>query len=165
MRFYLLDRITSIELGKSIEGVKCWSIDNEVFEDHFPGFPVVPGVLATESMAQLLGTLVEKTYTQKYGDDNVVYAVLSIIHKAKFKSFLIPGDKVILKGELQSIDVSNASGEVKMYVDDKLMGKASFSFGLLKKENLPNQRLANMREEFYNIVFNGESVRDRTNNA
>ena len=161
MRFYLLDRVTSMELGKSIEGIKCWSIDNDVFEDHFPGFPVVPGVLATESMAQLLGTLIEKTHTEKYGKEEAAYAVLSIIHKAKFKSFLIPGDQAILKGELQSLDVRNASGEVKMYVEKKLIAKASFSFGLLKKEDLPNERLGSRREEFYNVIFNGEKIRNR----
>lgn len=165
MRFYLLDRITSMELGKSIEGIKCWSMDNDVFNDHFPGFPVVPGVLASESMAQLLGTLIEKTYIEKYGKEKAGYAVLSIIHKAKFKSFLIPGDKAILKGELQSLDVNNASGEVKMYVDETLIAKASFSFGILRKDNLPNERLGLMREEFYNIIFNGDSIRKRTDSV
>ncbi len=62
----MVDRVTSMEVGNTIEGIKCWSITDEYFNEHFPGFPVVPGVLVTESMAQLLGTLVEKSYDEKF---------------------------------------------------------------------------------------------------
>ena len=53
MRFLLIDKIKELNPGVSAIGVKCWSIDNEIFQDHFPGFPTTPGVLLTESMAQL----------------------------------------------------------------------------------------------------------------
>ena len=94
MRFYLIDRITKMDLGKSIEGTKCWSLTDEFFNDHFPGFPLVPGVLILESMAQLLGTLVEKSHLAEFADKNGVYAVLSIARKVKFKRFIIPGDQM-----------------------------------------------------------------------
>ena len=88
MRFFLIDRITEINPGSTAKGLKAWSLDNEIFQDHFPGFPTVPGVLLTESMAQLSGILIEKSYYQEYGDKNPVYPVLSIIQKAKFRSFV-----------------------------------------------------------------------------
>ena len=55
MNFYLIDKVKEIKIGKSALGIKCWSIDNQIFNTHFPGFPTVPGVLLTESMAQLSG--------------------------------------------------------------------------------------------------------------
>ena len=53
MRFLLIDRVEEIIPGSKAKGIKAWSLDNAIFEDHFPGFPIVQGVLLTESMAQL----------------------------------------------------------------------------------------------------------------
>ncbi len=66
MKFYLLDRISKINIGKCIEGIKCWSLSDEIFEDHFPGFPIVPGVFQIETMAQLLGILIEKKLPESF---------------------------------------------------------------------------------------------------
>jgi 3-hydroxymyristoyl/3-hydroxydecanoyl-(acyl carrier protein) dehydratase len=55
MRFVMVDRILSMVPGKSIEAIKVMPPSEELFQDHFPGFPVVPGVLLTEMMAQASG--------------------------------------------------------------------------------------------------------------
>ena len=86
MRFFLIDKVKEIKHGKSAIGVKCWSLDNEIFQDHFPGFPVVPGIMLTESMAQLSGILLEESYYEQYPQTSKVYPVLSIIQKAKFNN-------------------------------------------------------------------------------
>lgn len=52
----MIDRIKEIIPGDKALGIKCWSLDNEIFQDHFPGFSTTPGVLMTESMAQLSGS-------------------------------------------------------------------------------------------------------------
>ena len=91
MRFYLIDKVLEIELENSIKGIKCWTLTDEIFNDHFPGFPVVPGVLLVESTAQLLGMLINKSYLKTFPDKGNVYAILSIIHKAKFRSIVVPG--------------------------------------------------------------------------
>ena len=72
MRFYLIDRITNIEIGKTVSGIKCWTITDEIFTEHFPGFPVVPGVLLTESMSQLLGYLIEKSSLEKFPNEKEI---------------------------------------------------------------------------------------------
>jgi 3-hydroxyacyl-[acyl-carrier-protein] dehydratase len=160
MRFYLVDRITEMELGKHIEGQKCWSISDDVFNDHFPGFPVVPGVLAIESMAQLLGTLVEKSHQQQFADEHGVYAILSIVHKAKFKKFLIPGDKAMMTGVLTALHKENASGIVEIKVDGQFVAKAELTFMLISKKGLPNERLSQMRDEYFHIITQGYKKRD-----
>ena len=59
MRFYQVDKVTEICPGRYVEGVKCVSLDNDIFDEHFPGCPIFPGTLIIEGMAQL--------YPDEYG--------------------------------------------------------------------------------------------------
>lgn len=128
MRFLLVDRVSSLELGRSISGHKNWSMADDVFNDHFPGTPVVPGVLLVESIAQLLGFLLERSYRRQYEDDRWIGAILSIIHRAKFRQPVLPGDRVDMKGEVLSLDERRASGRGRGYVDGVLRVEAELSF-------------------------------------
>jgi 3-hydroxyacyl-[acyl-carrier-protein] dehydratase len=128
MRFFLIDRIREMIPGESAVGGKCWSMDNEIFQDHFPGLPTAPGVLLTESMAQLAGVLIKKSYYKEYGDGIKVYPVLSIIQKAKFRFFVRPGDQCIIKAKLISIDRGRGNAKVESFVDDKLVCETTLSF-------------------------------------
>lgn len=152
MRYYLLDRITKLEIGKTIEGIKCWTLSDEIFNEHFPGFPVVPGVLLTESKAQLLGYLVEKSHEIEYQNNHGVFVLLSIIQKAKFRSFVIPGDQCILKAELKTLDTNRAGGHVKTYVEDKCVAEADLSFIILPRDMAPNNKYLERREEYNEIL-------------
>jgi 3-hydroxyacyl-[acyl-carrier-protein] dehydratase len=162
MRFYLVDRITEMKLGESIKGIKCWSMSDDVFNEHFPGFPIVPGVLAIESMAQLLGTLLEKTHIDTYGKAEESYAVLSIVHKAKFKGFLLPGDQAHLEGTLTSVDRTHGSGSVKTFVEGKLVSQCELSFALIPQKELANQRLSDMRHEYFSILTGAKEKRNQS---
>lgn len=154
MRFYLLDRVTEMIPGKSIEGIKCWSMSDEIFNEHFPGFPVVPGVLLTESKAQLMGLLIEKSHELEYINTSGVYVILSIIQKAKFRSIVIPGDQCIIKGELKSIDLNRASGHVRTFVNGNCVAEANLSFIVLPKDRAPENKYAYKRDEYLDILFN-----------
>jgi 3-hydroxymyristoyl/3-hydroxydecanoyl-(acyl carrier protein) dehydratase len=67
MRFILIDHIDSLEPARRITGYKQIDLNEDYFADHFPGFPVVPGVLALESLAQIGGRLVEATVRAQSG--------------------------------------------------------------------------------------------------
>jgi 3-hydroxyacyl-[acyl-carrier-protein] dehydratase len=86
MRFSLIDRITSIEPGKSISAVKNLSIAEEYLADHFPGFPVMPGVLMLESLVQAGAWLMRLT-------DDFAYStvLLKQARGLKFNNFVTPG--------------------------------------------------------------------------
>ena len=67
MRFCLIDKITEIKVGESISAIKNLSMAEEYLQDHFPGFPVIPGVLMLESMVQTSSWLMHQTTSFQYG--------------------------------------------------------------------------------------------------
>jgi 3-hydroxyacyl-[acyl-carrier-protein] dehydratase len=96
MRFILLDRIISLEPGRSIHAVKTMPADEELFLDHFPGFPVVPGVLLVEMMAQAAGKCLHT------GDTDRGLAMLGKINSATFRDWVRPGQLIDVFAEVRS---------------------------------------------------------------
>ena len=93
--FLLVDRIREIEPGKRIVALKNVTINEPFFQGHFPGRPIMPGVLILEAMAQAAGILVFKTQGNKPDPDSVYY--LAGIDKARFKRPVVPGDQLELE--------------------------------------------------------------------
>src|SRR5262249_59979783 len=80
MRYVLLDRITALEPPERARGVKCVTLADDVFADHFPGHPVMPGALTLESLAQLGGVLCEATMRLRGRND--LHALLVAVERA-----------------------------------------------------------------------------------
>lgn len=95
MRFSLLDRITSLQAGESIEATKSLSLAEEYLADHFPGFPVEPGVLMVESMVQAGAWLLRYTHDFQYS-----VVLLKQARAVKFNSFLRPGQTLLVKAQV-----------------------------------------------------------------
>ena len=94
--FLFVDRILEIEYAKRIVGVKNVTVNEEFFQGHFPGQPVMPGVLLLEVMAQTGGVLARKTAEGK-GRPTVF---LTGIEKAKFRRPVVPGDQLRVEVEV-----------------------------------------------------------------
>lgn len=92
--FVLVDRVLSMELGKTITAVKNVSVNEPYFPGHFPYHPVMPGVLIIEALAQTAAILSFKTMDTKPTDDSVYY--FAGIDEARFKKPVSPGDQIIL---------------------------------------------------------------------
>ena len=101
MRFVLLDRIESIEPGRRARGSKTIAPDESYFRDHFPGYPVVPGVLVLESLAQLGGRLVQASVRAASGRE--VLPLLAKVDHAKFRRAVRPGDRLDLAVDVVAI--------------------------------------------------------------
>ena len=97
--FLLIDRIKTVELGKRIVALKNVTINEPFFQGHFPGRPIMPGVLILEAMAQAAGILVFRTQDNKPDQDSVYY--LAGIDKARFKRPVVPGDQLELEVSIQ----------------------------------------------------------------
>ncbi len=121
----LVDRITELELEKSVVGYKNVTINEPVFTGHFPKSPIYPGVYIIEGMAQTGGVLAFKSSfgMDAVNDGNRLVYFMSI-DRAKFRSMVKPGDKLVYK-----LEVLKHKGKIwvidgKAFVDDKLVAEA-----------------------------------------
>jgi len=132
--FLLVDRITELTPGEYIEGLKNISISEPVFQGHFPGHPIYPGVMIIEGMAQAGGVLAFKSMdiaSQEEIENKVVYFMS--IDNAKFRAPVTPGDQLVYK-----INVIKNKGAVwqldaKAYVDDKIVAQAELKAMIVDK--------------------------------
>ena len=161
MRFYLLDRVEEIQLNEWAKGIKCWSLSDDVFAEHFPGFPIVPGVLQIESMAQLMGILIEHSYKLSYPDAGKAYPLLSIVQKAKFREPIIPGDQCIVTAKLTSWEIMRATGTAEMHVEGKLKAQSDLSFTIMDGNQIPHNPFIQQRDEYYMALNVKNSIKNR----
>jgi 3-hydroxyacyl-[acyl-carrier-protein] dehydratase len=96
--FLLVDRVLEVEEGMRIKALKNVTINEPFFAGHFPGRPVMPGVLMLEALAQAAALLAFKSMAGGIGEDSVVYFVG--IDGARFKRPVVPGDQLVLEAEL-----------------------------------------------------------------
>ena len=108
--FVLLDRLVDLRPGEEAVATVCFQADDPVFGDHFPGRPIVPGVLLTEAMAQAAGWLVAATvrFTR--------WPLLVMIDHAKFGRFVKPGETLTVRARLvaQGTDIFEAQCAVRV---------------------------------------------------
>ena len=124
MRFVLIDRFLTLEPGVRAVATKCFPADEEIFADHFPGFPIVPGVLLTECMAQTGGWLLAASH------DFDVKSALLMIERAKFRSWVRPEETVEIEAVIDSLQPSSATVKATVKADGKRRASAQLMFGL-----------------------------------
>lgn len=96
--FVLVDRVISIERGCFIQGYKNLSINEEFFQGHFPNYPIMPGVLIMEALAQISGILAMMIIQKKPTDGEAF--LFAGMDKVRFKKQVVPGDQLMLNSEL-----------------------------------------------------------------
>ena len=129
--FLLIDKITDINLNKSITGIKAVTFNEPFFIGHFPEHPVMPGVLILEGMAQTAACLV--SYENKsLSKNNLVF--FTGIEKAKFRKPVTPGCELFLKIKLIVSKSSLYKFNGEAFVGDKLVASSEFSAMLVDKE-------------------------------
>ncbi|NNM42800.1 MAG: 3-hydroxyacyl-ACP dehydratase FabZ [Chlamydiae bacterium] len=129
--FLLVDRVIYLNLEENmIIAQKNVTTNEQFFQGHFPGVPIMPGVLILEALAQAGGILVhQKGFTQKI-------AVLLNVNNAKFRKPVLPGDVLFLHA--QGLHLSSKGGRVqaKAMVNDQLAVEAEIGFALVDKDQL-----------------------------
>lgn len=129
MRFVLVDRIVAMEPGKRVSGYRMLSPDSDYYRDHMPGFPVEPGVLLLESMAQIGGRLVQQSVQASTGRE--VLPMLAMVNSAEFKRPVRPPARLDLEAELLSVRTTGARVSARALVDGQTVASATVTYVLV----------------------------------
>jgi beta-hydroxyacyl-ACP dehydratase FabZ len=135
--FLLVDRIVEIVPGEKATGLKNVTINEQFFVGHFPGHPVMPGVLILESMAQVAGILAfasagDMDDIEKNMEDKVIYFMS--IDKVKFRRPVVPGDQLRQEIILTRQRGTIASFKAKTYVGDAMVAEAEMKAMLIDRQ-------------------------------
>ena len=129
MRFLLVDTIYELEPGKRIKASKRIPADEEIFRDHFPGFPVIPGVLLTEMMAQAAGKCLDAEGTHPGR------AMLGKILSASFREWVRPEEEAVIHAEIAQNRLTYATASCFVEVGSKKVCSAELFFVFIPHEH------------------------------
>ncbi len=129
--FLLVDRIDALEPGKGASGIKNVSANEQFFQGHFPHYPVMPGVLIVEAIAQV-GAIALMSLDEHAGK----IAFFAGINNVRFKRQVKPGDTLDLQVELKQIRRGIGSGEGSATVDGEVACRGEFMFAIAPDPSL-----------------------------
>lgn len=130
--FLLVDKIIELELDKRVVGVKSVTINEPFFQGHFPGNPIMPGVLIIEAMGQTGGVFLLNSVSNP--EDKLVYFMQ--INNAKFRKPVVPGDQLYMELEMTSKRSRVVTMKGKSYVNEVLVAEADFMAGIVDKPKM-----------------------------
>lgn len=123
--FLLVDKITELEIGKRAVGIKNVTVNEPFFQGHFPGYPVMPGVLIVEALAQV-GAVAVLSMEENKGK----LAFFAGIDEFRFKDQVKPGDTLTLEVELTRVRGSIGKGHGAAKVNGKVVAEGGLLFAL-----------------------------------
>jgi 3-hydroxyacyl-[acyl-carrier-protein] dehydratase len=126
----LLDRVLEIQRAKRVVAIKNVTINEAFFQGHFPGFPIMPGVLIVEAMAQAGAALLFTEVTER--DDKLL--VFTGIERARFRRPVTPGDQLRIEVDVLAFRGTAGRLQGKAYVDGKLVCEAVVTCRLLTRQ-------------------------------
>lgn len=141
MRWLLIDQIIECEPGVKAKGVKTFSRSEEFFQDHFPGMPIVPGVLQIEMMAQMAGKCYAISNPQ-------VLPVLGTVKAAKFYGNINPGDRCYIYATIVKASKSFLMADCFVEVEGKKVSSASILFGYVMRNRLNSKEFDAVTEDW-----------------
>ncbi len=124
--FLLVDKVIEREECKRIVAIKNVTVNEPFFQGHFPGYPIMPGVLIVEAMAQAAGLMVMTKESESL-------PLFASIDNAKFKIPVRPGDQIRFEIEVLKIKGNFIRTAGKAYVDGKIAAEAEFMCSIVKK--------------------------------
>jgi len=131
--FLLVDRILEMEMGKRIVGIKNVTINEPFFQGHFPGHPIMPGVLLLEAMAQTGGVLAMRSAEAEGMDLKTKVIYFMTIDKAKFRKPVVPGDQVRFELNLTKVRGNIMGLKAQALVDGAVVAEAELMAMIVDK--------------------------------
>jgi beta-hydroxyacyl-ACP dehydratase FabZ len=127
--FLLVDRILELEPGKRVVGIKNVTFNEEFFQGHFPGNPVMPGVLVLEAMAQVAGVALLGITPDK--EKKLLY--LSGVDRCRFRRPVVPGDQLRIEASIMSLKMRVCKCRATATVDGKVCAEAELLSVLVER--------------------------------
>jgi len=167
MRFKLLDRIVDLKPGVSISAVKGLTLAEDYLADHFPLFPVLPGVFMLEAMAQASAWLIRATEDFQHS-----MVVLREARNVKYADFVAPGQVLSVQAEIISQSGSETKLKVQGTVDGKMnvgarivMARYNLADGNPSRASADAHVIREMRKEFRALYRGGNKVTSHSENG
>lgn len=126
--FLLVDKITELEVGKRAVGIKNVTVNEPFFQGHFPNYPLMPGVLIVEALAQVCGVAM-----MSLEENKGKLGVFAGIDKVRIKREVRPGDTLTMEVEMITLRRNIAKADAKAYVGEELVCKGELMFALVEK--------------------------------
>ena len=129
--FLLVDKIVEMEIGKKIVGIKNVTMNEPFFQGHFPGHPIMPGVLILEAMAQTGGVLALKSVPPDQAKNKVIYFMS--IDNAKFRKPVLPGDQLRFELDVIRQRSNIMSLKAQAFVENSVVAEAEMKAMIVDK--------------------------------
>jgi 3-hydroxyacyl-[acyl-carrier-protein] dehydratase len=152
MSYLFIDRILKLEKNKSIEAVKALALSEDYFKDHFAGYPVFPGALMIETLAQAGTALLE------YSGGFKNKAILVMVHEAKFRARVRPGTLLKITGEITSMNEHSAQMDGNIFDNEKLVANALLTFSLVSVNTFYPEQLRFVISSLYDTWLEGAEL-------
>ncbi|HEY5622698.1 MAG TPA: 3-hydroxyacyl-ACP dehydratase FabZ family protein [Gammaproteobacteria bacterium] len=152
MRYLLMDRVIRVERDRSLRAIKNVTLAEDVYADHFLGFPVMPGALMIEVAAQAGTALLEVSgnFQKK--------ALLAMVDRAKFRSMVRPGDQLTIDAVLAKRSAETAQVVAELRVGETLVMDSKLVFSLRPSEQFYPQKTRHLVETAYDIWLDGTEM-------
>ncbi len=147
MRFYLIDKIIEWKPGSSARAVKAISLSEDFFDDHFPRYPIMPGVLILEALAQLSGLLLEATVEDR--TQRKQKALISMMEKVKFRNIARPGDVLELHAAIESLRDDSGRVRTMAMAGEKRIAETVMTFVLTELNDPEMERKRDQLMKFW----------------
>jgi 3-hydroxyacyl-[acyl-carrier-protein] dehydratase len=131
--FLLIDRVIEFERAKRLVAIKNVTVNEPFFQGHFPGYPIMPGVLVIEAMAQA-GAIIMMS---EMPDRDKKLAVFTGIDKAKFRRQVVPGDQLRIEVDVLAFKSRLGRMEAKAFVEGKMACQATLTCAIVSRDHEP----------------------------
>lgn len=152
MRYFLIDKIKKIVYDKELTAVKNVSLAEDYFFEHFPGYPVMPGALQIESVAQASTALIEISKDLNYK------ALLLMVHKAKFRKIVSAGELLIINVIIKSIKEDSVLLEGIITSEGKKVMDCDIIMGLADVNRFYPSAKRHFTKDLYNQLLEGAEI-------
>ena len=159
MRYLLIDRVDYLEVNRIIRAIKNVALSEDIFSEHFYGYPVYPGALLIEAIAQAGTVLLEYSHNFKKK------ALLVMVDQTKFRSLIRPGDQLLISAEILSAGTASAKLNGEIRIGNKIVTNGIFTFTLQDASQFYPDKTRHLMETIYDIwLEKAEIVSSGSNN-